>query len=493
MTPSQSVSTSDGLETVLDNATAAATRLAATSPAEIGGLLRAVASELDAHAEELVPLAQRESHLPEGRLRGELVRTTFQLRLFAETVEEGAHLKATIDSPDPEWPTGARPDLRRTLLPLGPVLVFAASNFPFAFSVAGGDTASALAAGCPVVVKAHPGHPELSRRTAEIVTGALAEAGAPDGTFALLEGNEPARAALLDERVRAGAFTGSNSGGRALFDLASSRESPIPFYAEMGSVNPAFVTPEAAAGRGAEIARGYLDSYTLGVGQFCTKPGLLLVPASAAQRFRDVLIPEVEQRAPAPMLNEGIETAFHDTLGSLRNHPAVETLVSGRRAEDGVGPTLLYTGARQLVDNRQELAGECFGPVSLLVGYSDTDELLEAAGIFSGELTATVHGNEEESVVAPLFRTLRARAGRLVWNGWPTGVSVSHGMQHGGPYPATTAPTHTSVGTAAIDRFLRPVSFQSAPRAVLPEALRDGNPLGIPRRVNGRMESPEQG
>ncbi|SFD71921.1 NADP-dependent aldehyde dehydrogenase [Actinopolyspora alba] len=493
MTTSRVVSTGEDHETVLDNATTAAEKLAATSPADIAGLLRGVAAELDAHTEELVPLAQRESHLPEGRLRGELVRTTFQLRLFADTVEEGAHLKATIDTPDPDWPTGARPDLRRTVLPLGPVLVFAASNFPFAFSVAGGDTASALAAGCPVVVKAHPGHPELSRRTAEIVAGALTSAGAPEGTFALVEGTEQAKAVLLDERVRAGAFTGSNTAGRALFDLACSRNSPIPFYAEMGSVNPAFVTPEAAAGRGAEIARGYLDSYTLGVGQFCTKPGLLLVPSSAAQRFRDVLIPEVEQRAAAPMLNDGIENAFRETLGALGDHAAVETLVSGRRSEGEVGPSLLYTSARELVDNREELTAECFGPASLLVGYSDTDELLEAAGVFTGELTATVHGNEEESIVAPLYRTLRARVGRLVWNGWPTGVSVSHGMQHGGPYPATTAPIHTSVGTAGIERFLRPVSFQNAPREVLPEAVRDGNPLGVPRRVNGRMETPEQG
>ncbi|WP_017973587.1 aldehyde dehydrogenase (NADP(+)) [Actinopolyspora halophila] len=477
------------LEAVLDNAKAASGKLESARPEELAGMLRGVADALEGATEELVPLAQRESGLPEGRLRGELVRTTFQLRLFGDVVEEGSHLGAALDSPAPDWPTGARPDMRRVSLPLGPVLVFAASNFPFAFSVAGGDTASALAAGCPVVVKAHPGHPELSRRTAELVTIALREAGAPEGTFALIEGTESGQAAVLDGRIRAGAFTGSNSGGRALFDLACSRADPIPFYAEMGSVNPAFVTPEAAEQRGGEIARGYLDSYTLGVGQFCTKPGLLFVPQQALREFEETLVPEVRQRNAAPMLSSGIANAFRESLNSLREHSAVRELVTGGHSEDGVTPTLLSTTTEELLAHSEELMGECFGPVSLLVGYSDTDQLVEAATAFSGELTATVQGVEDEKVVESLFGLLRSRAGRLVWNGWPTGVSVSYAMQHGGPYPATTAPTHTSVGTAAVERFLRPVSFQNAPAAVLPDALRDGNPLGIPRRVDGELYS----
>lgn len=477
------------LETVLDNAKAAYGKLESARPEELAGMLRGVADALEGATEELVPLAQRESGLPEGRLRGELVRTTFQLRLFGDVVEEGSHLGAALDSPASDWPTGARPDMRRVSLPLGPVLVFAASNFPFAFSVAGGDTASALAAGCPVVVKAHPGHPELSRRTAELVTTALREAGAPGGTFALIEGSEASRAAVLDGRIRAGAFTGSNSGGRALFDLACSRADPIPFYAEMGSVNPAFVTPEAAEQRGDEIARGFLDSYTLGVGQFCTKPGLLFVPQQVLREFEETLVPEVRQRNAAPMLSSGIENAFREGLDSLREHSAVRELVTGGHSEGGVTPTLLSTTTEELLAHSEELMGECFGPVSLLVGYSDTDQLVEAATAFSGELTATVQGVEDEKVVESLFEVLRSRVGRLVWNGWPTGVSVSYAMQHGGPYPATTAPTHTSVGTAAVERFLRPVSFQNAPTAVLPEALRDGNPLGIPRRVDGKLHS----
>ncbi|PRW63182.1 aldehyde dehydrogenase (NADP(+)) [Actinopolyspora mortivallis] len=482
-------STTEALDSVLDRARTASEKLENLRPADTARMLRGIADTLDAAGEELVPLAQRESNLPEGRLCGELARTTFQLRLFGDLVEEGAHLAATIDSPDPEWPTGARPDLRRVHLPIGPVLVFAASNFPFAFSVAGGDTASALAAGCPVVVKAHPGHPDLSRRTAALVEGALAEAGAPEGTFALVEGTDTARAALLDERIRAGAFTGSHGGGRALFDLACSRAEPIPFYAEMGSVNPAFVTPEAARRRGAEIARGYLDSYTLGVGQFCTKPGLLFVPREQQSTFEETLLAEVAKRSAAPMLNPDIEHAFHDTLASLRGHPAVRELVAGTSTEEGVSPTLLATGASEFLEHSDELLRECFGPVSVLVGYSDTTELFRVAERFSGELTATVHGEEDEQPVASLFGILRRRAGRLVWNGWPTGVSVTHAMQHGGPYPATTAPTHTSVGTAAVERFLRPVSFQNSPQAVLPEALRDDNPLGIPRRVDGVRHS----
>lgn len=478
------------LDTVLDAASAARRPLARLRPADRARLLRAAADALDSASEELIPLAQEESHLPEARLRGELVRTTFQLRLFGEVLDEGAYLHATIDPARDDWPTGPRPDLRRVLEPLGPVVVFAASNFPFAFSVAGGDTASALAAGCPVVLKTHPGHPRLSHRTGEIVARALNEANAPDGTFALIHGDEAGREAVRDARVRAGAFTGSYHGGRALFDLAAARPDPIPFYAEMGSVNPAFVTPAAADNRPGEIAEGFLGSFTLGTGQFCTKPGLLFVPTDAADRFEETLISAVTGKAGTPMLNDRIEQGFWDVLGGLIEHPSVRVLAQGRRTDQGPTPTLLRTSADELVRNREQLLDECFGPASILVSYSSTEDVLAAARLFRGELTATVQADAGEPLAAELAAELSERAGRLVWNGWPTGVSVTHAMQHGGPYPSTTAVTSTSVGTAAIDRFLRPVCYQNAPNDVLPEALRDDNPLRIPRRVDGRLILP---
>ncbi|GAB3301519.1 aldehyde dehydrogenase (NADP(+)) [Parasphingorhabdus pacifica] len=491
-TTENAVTRGHDLEAVLDAAVDAAEPLARLRPTERANLLREVANALDGATEELVALAQDETKLPEARLRGELVRTTFQLRLFGEVLEEGAYLDATLDSADENWPTGARPDMRKMLLPLGPVLVFAASNFPFAFSVAGGDTASAWAAGCPVVVKTHPGHPRLSRRTGEIISATLRSVQAPDGVFALIEGQEAGRTATCDPRVRAGAFTGSTQGGRALFDLAASRPEPIPFYAEMGSVNPTFVTRGAAAERGSEIADGYLNSFTLGAGQFCTKPGLLFVPAESADEVESALVSGLAQRPAAPMLNAAIEDGYWDTLNSISEHSAVRVAVRGERTENGPTPTLLRTTARDVLEQQEALTAECFGPTSIVVEYGGDDEMLEAARMFRGELTATVHGRAEEANATLLCAELQQRAGRVVWNGWPTGVSVSHAMQHGGPYPATTAPTHTSVGTAAIERFLRPVCFQNMPGELLPEALRDGNPLDIPRRVDGRIERGSQ-
>lgn len=490
MTTAESTPTTE-LDAVLDTAGAASRPLAELRPAQRAGMLRAVADALDAATEELIPLADAETQLGHTRLRGELVRTTFQLRLFGDVLDEGTYLGATIDSPQDSWPSGPRPDLRRMLVSLGPVVVFAASNFPFAFSVAGGDTASALAAGCPVVLKTHPGHPRLSERTGQIVIDALRAAGAPDGTFALISGDEAGRSAVQDPRIRAGAFTGSHRGGRALFDMATARPDPIPFYAEMGSVNPAFVTPAAAAERATQIAEGYLGSVTLGTGQFCTKPGLLFVPSQYADTFEQALSSLLGERTGTPMLNDRIERGFWDTLGTLAQHPAAQVLARGRSTNQGPTPTLLRTNATELAQHRDELLQECFGPAAILVAYSGQQDLLEAVRLFEGELTAAVHGNVDEAIAARMFTELRERAGRLVWNGWPTGVSVSHAMQHGGPYPSTTTPTSTSVGTSAIDRFLRPVCYQNAPHAVLPEALLDENPLSIPRRVDGTLAPPE--
>jgi NADP-dependent aldehyde dehydrogenase len=475
------------LDAVLADAAAAARPLGAMRPRDRAALLVGVADALDAAGDTLVPLAQDESGLPEGRLRGELLRTTVQLRMFADVLTEGAHLRVVIDHADPDASPAPRPDLRRMLVPLGPVLVFAASNFPFAFSVAGGDTASALAAGCPVVLKAHPGHPRLSVRTGEIVAGALRAAGAPEGTFAVIHGVDPGVSALRDPRVRAGAFTGSVNAGRALFDVAAGRDDPIPFFGELGSVNPAFVTAGAVAARGDRIAEGFVGSFTLGAGQFCTKPGLLFLPRGHG--LEQALTDAVTAVRPARMLHAKVYEGYRKQSETVRATDGVRTLVAGA-SDDPAGlsvtPTLLATDAAAFRRHRTLLLEEAFGPQSVVVEYDGEEELLAAAATFTGDLTATVHAEAgEEAVAGPLLETLRERAGRLVFNGWPTGVAVTAAMQHGGPYPSTTCPSHTSVGTAALERFLRPVAYQDVPETLLPEPLRDDNPLGVPQRIDG--------
>ena len=475
------------LEGLLAAARSAAAPLAALRPAERAALLDAVADALDSAAEQLVPVAQKETRLAEARLRGELKRTTFQLRLFGEVLRDGGYLDARIDHADADWPMGApRPELRRVLVPVGPVVVFAASNFPFAFSVAGGDAASALAAGSPVLLKAHSGHPGLSRLTAEVVISALREAGAPDGTFAVIAGTAAGAAALRDPRIKAGAFTGSIPGGRALFDIASSRPEPIPFFGELGSTNPAFVTEAAAAERGAEIAEGFIASFTLGAGQFCTKPGTLFVPAGSGlvEALRDAALPPA-----APLLNERIQSGYTDVLQGLVSNPRIEVLAQGiGPLADPPAPTLLLTTAADMLAEPHALQTECFGPTAVVVAYDDESQLPGLAETFEGQLTATIQGTDSCQVAA-LVEVLARKAGRVVWNQWPTGVSVTYAQQHGGPYPATTAVGSTSVGTAAIGRFLRPVAYQGFPRHLLPEALREENPLGVPRLMDGRREA----
>lgn len=477
--------TPDALETVLAAAAAAARPAAASTPAVRAGWLVAAADALDAAAEELIALAAAETHLPPApRLKGELARTTFQLRLFGDVLRDGAFLGATVDHADPQWPMGPRPDIRRVLVPIGPTLVFAASNFPFAFSVAGGDTASALAAGCPVVLKAHPGHEELSTRTGAIVRDALLGAGAPDGLFAVIHGIEAGVAALKDPRIAAAAFTGSVAGGRALFDIAVARPTPIPFYGELGSVNPVVVTPGAVAARGEAVAKGYAGSFSLGAGQFCTKPGLLFLPEGHG--LEEHLRAAVSGIAGQPMLNERIADGFQRRLGELRAAPGVDAIVEGGFDGPVFTPSLLVTTAKAFAESDAAVREECFGPASLVVTYTDQTELVDVLEGLEPGLTATVHGEEDEAeLVRGLLPALTRLAGRLLWNDWPTGVTVSWAQQHGGPYPATTAPTTTSVGTAAIERFLRPVAWQGFPDALLPEALQEANPLQLPRRTDG--------
>ncbi|MGA8116226.1 MAG: aldehyde dehydrogenase (NADP(+)), partial [Actinocatenispora sp.] len=450
--------------------------------------LRAVAGALRDAGSELVALADAETALGEPRLTGELARTCAQLEMFADAVEEGSFLEATVDLPDPDA-VPPRPDLRRLLLPLGPVAVFSASNFPFAFSVAGGDTASALAAGCPVVVKAHPSHPGTSVRTGEIVRGALRSAGAPDGTFAVVHGEQAGRDLVTHPSITAVGFTGSQAGGRALHDLAAARPDPIPFYGELGSLNPAVATPAAVATRGADLVKAYVGSFTLGSGQFCTKPGVLFLPIGHS-------LTEVMQRAVAdvtvhPLLNARIRDGYEAGVRQLTAVPGVRELVppaAARGAGHVANPALLAVDVPTLVAHTDELLAECFGPVSLIVEYADVDELLRAVELLPGSLTATVQGEESEpEVPEALLAAFSERAGRVIWNGWPTGVAVSWAQHHGGPWPATTAPLFTSVGVTAVRRFLRPVTYQDVPDPLLPPELRDANPLALPRRVNGTM------
>ncbi|MBT2515042.1 aldehyde dehydrogenase (NADP(+)) [Arthrobacter sp. ISL-30] len=466
----------------------AAKATAAATDAERAGWLTAVADALDANASELIAIADEETSLGEARLAGEVARTSGQLRLFAKVITEGSYLEAIIDHADPSA-TPPKPDLRRILLPIGPVAVFSASNFPFAFSVVGGDTASALAVGCPVIVKAHSGHLLLSERTAEIVAEALAAAGAPEGIFALVSGRAAGTALVQDPVIKAVGFTGSIPGGRALFDLATSRPDPIPFYGELGSLNPVVITTKAIAARGAELAAGLAASFTLGAGQFCTKPGLVFIPAGTD--FAAQLAEAGKDSAAATMLTARIAEAYPEGLRNVAAQPGVR-IVSGSADQDalrnGAAPVVFSTTAANVLDRPEELLEECFGPTTLLIEYSSAEELSQALAKVPGSLTATLHSQPGEDV-ADLVGQLTGLAGRVLFAGWPTGVAVNWAQQHGGPYPATTS-LFTSVGATAVRRFQRPVAFQDAPESVLHPALREDNPLEIPRRVDGVLELP---
>ncbi|WP_433680294.1 aldehyde dehydrogenase (NADP(+)) [Nocardia sp. CA-119907] len=479
MVESDADTTVDEVDAIVEAAAAAAGPWAASEPVDRARMLDGIADRLDAHAAELIPLAMRETHLAEPRLAGELKRTSFQLRLFAQQVLDGGFLDVRIDGADADWPMGApRPDLRRMNIPLGPVLNFAASNFPFAFSVPGGDTASALAAGCPVIVKGNPGHPALSRAVGRLIDEAIAECGAPGGTFGLIFGRAAGVQALTHPAVAAVAFTGSTAGGRALYDLACRRPVPIPFYGELGSINPVFVTADAAQSRATEIAEGLLTAVSSSAGQLCTKPGLVAVPEGSP-------VPaELARTAPVPtgeMLNDAIAAGFARAVEQVRSHPEVRVLAGGGPGE----ALLLATTARTVLADRDALMHEMFGPATLLVSYRDTAELLALARSVHGELTVSVFGDHADDTTRALLAAAAGTAGRVLWNAWPTGLSVTYAQQHGGPYPASTAPSATSVGTAAIMRFLRPVAFQSVPEELLPPQLRTENPLGVPRSVNG--------
>ena len=455
--------------------------------------LRTIATSLESLAEEIAPRACHETGLPEGRIRGELGRTTGQLRLFASLVEEGSWLDARIDPALPDRKPLPRADIRSTLRPIGPVAVFGASNFPLAFSVAGGDTASALAAGNPVIVKAHPGHPGTSELAGRAIRTAVAACGLPEGVFSLLfdAGVEVGKKLVVHPLVKAVGFTGSATAGKALAALAASRPVPIPCYAEMGSVNPVFVLPGAMSARGDKIATGLLNSFTLESGQFCTKPGLVFIPnADATAPFIEALKDGVAQMKPQTMLNPGIAKKFQAAIEERVSYKHA-TLLAQAPAVSSPGCTtdvaLFETTADSLLSS-PSLQDEVFGPTALLVTYGAKQELLAAAHALEGHLTATVHGTEQElEEHRELIAVLESKVGRLLFNGFPTGVEVCHAIVHGGPWPATSDGRSTSVGTQAIYRFVRPVCYQAFPEAALPDELKNANPLGILRMVNGSI------
>lgn len=464
----------------------------ATSPEKRAAFLEDMATRIAALAETLIPVVMAESGLPRPRLEGELGRTVGQLRLFANTVREGSWIGARIDPPMPDRKPLPRPDLRLRWMGLGPVAVFGASNFPLAFSVAGGDTASALAAGCPVVVKAHNAHPGTSALIGGAIQEAVKAAGLPEGVFSLLYSADNALniALVTDPRIKAVAFTGSRGGGVALMQACAARPEPIPVYAEMSSINPVILLPAALKARGADIGKAFAGSLTLGAGQFCTNPGLLLViDGPDVDSFAEAAGLAVKSAAASTMLTPGIHAAYQKGIETLSSQADVKALARGQeptglhQAQAG----LFQTNAKAFSTNHK-LQAENFGPSSLLVRCKDADELAAVLEALEGQLTIALHMDAADHAIAgKLMPVLETKAGRILVNGFGTGVEVAHAMVHGGPFPATADGRSTSVGSLAIERFLRPVCYQDMPQGLLPEALKDGNPLGLWRRTDGAL------
>jgi alpha-ketoglutaric semialdehyde dehydrogenase len=440
----------------------------------------------------LIKRCIEETALPEARLTGERMRTVNQLRLFASVIREGSWVDARIDTAIPDRQPVPRPDIRQMQIPLGPVGIFGASNFPFAFSVAGGDTVSALAAGCPVIVKAHPLHPGTSELVGKAILNAAGKTNMPDGVFSLVQGisNEVGMAIVNHPEIKAIGFTGSFKGGKAIFDAANCRENPIPVFAEMGSVNPVFVLPGALKERNEIIAKGLIGAVSLGVGQFCTNPGLVIMEESANSRqFLDNLKDHNSESPSGIMLSEQIKNNYSKGTQNLQNSERVSLISSSSGEEMGnrVKTKVFSTDFETFISNAS-LSEEVFGPATIHVSAGNKNEMLQLANKLAGHLTATIHGTEDDlKEYSELINILEQKVGRLIFNGFPTGVEVCHSMVHGGPYPATTAPQSTSVGTAAIKRFARPVCYQDFPQSVLPDQLKDDNPLKIWRMVNGEM------
>ncbi len=451
--------------------------------------LERIAANIVEIGDELVERASAETGLPRARIEGERARTVGQLKLFAELLRAGEWLDVRIDHAMPERKPLPRADLRERHIPLGPVAVFGASNFPLAFSVAGGDTASALAAGCPVVVKGHPAHPGTGELVGRAIQAAVASCGLPAGVFSLLLGAVETGAALVaDPRIKAVGFTGSRAGGMALVGIANARPEPIPVYAEMSSINPVYLLPGALSARAEALGREFVASLTMGAGQFCTNPGLVFgLAGTGLDRFLDSAAAALKAYEPPAMLTPGIHQAYETGARALSEHNRVETIARGRVGEginQGQG-ALFATDAKSFMADPR-LGHEVFGASSIVVRCEDADTLVSLSDTLEGQLTATLHLEPTDREIARrLLPILERKAGRVLANGWPTGVEVSHAMVHGGPFPATSDSRTTSVGTLAIRRFLRPVCYQDIPADLLPEELRDDNPARIPRLVNG--------
>lgn len=463
------------------------------APSRLADFLDRVAEEIEALGDTLLTTADRETALGIPRLTGERARTTGQLRKFAALLREGSHVEAIIDPAQPDRQPAPRPDIRRMVFPIGPVAVFSASNFPFAFGVAGGDTAASFAAGCPVIVKGHPSHPATSELFAQAINRAVVALGFPSGFFSMLQGAsiDVGQALVQHPLVEAVAFTGSLRAGRALFDAAARRPRPIPVYAEMGSINPVVILPGAVAKCREALAADLVASVTLGAGQFCTNPGLIVMldtPESSA--FIDIVQRQMAERDPGVLLNAAVEQGVARAVEHTLALAGTEKLAGGATV-DGDGYCYANTVLRttsSVFRAEAALQAEHFGPVTLFVLCESLEDMQVTVNRLRGNLTASVHASDDElDDAARIYDVLREKVGRLIWNGFPTGVEVGYAMQHGGPYPATTAPAMTSVGMMAIKRFLRPVAFQNMPDGLLPDALKNANPLGIWRLVDGEL------
>ena len=481
-------------DSAVDDALEAFEEYRIKTPGQIAEFLNAIASELNAVSEELIARAHLETALSYPRLQGELARTVGQLNMFAQVVRSGTWMGANIDTAIRDRVPNPKPDIRRVMIPIGPILVFSASNFPLAFSVAGGDTASALAAGNTVVVKAHPGHPGTSDLAILAIRSAISKCKMPEATVSLIHATkiEMSQHLVSHPKIRAVGFTGSLVAGRAIYNVAAARPEPIPVFAEMGSLNPVLILPEVMECSGVTLAEKFVQSMTLGVGQFCTKPGVLIVQKSnALQRFMAMIAAQIRQTTPGTMLYAGLCDRFEAGIQELKKSGSVSEIARSQtpaNAERGeVASVLFNVEACEFVRNKQ-LREEVFGPVSITVICNDLTEMTQVMNSLEGQLTATIHGTHDEiEKNRALVDLLCQKAGRVVFNSFPTGVEVCSSMVHGGPYPATTDARSTSVGAAAMDRWLRPVCYQDCPEHVLPQALRNINELKIWRTINGDL------
>lgn len=487
-----SIATDEEIDQAMELATSAFEAYKNVSGKKKAAFLNAIADEIMALGDTLVERAIQESGLPEGRIKGERGRTTGQLRLFAKVLEEGSWVEASIDQAQPDRQPMPKSDIRRMLRPIGPVVVFTASNFPLAFSTAGGDTASALASGCPVIVKAHESHLGTNGLVALAIQKAAESTGMPNGVFSSLNGTgiDLGQKLVKHPLTKAVAFTGSLRGGKAIYDTAGKREEPIPVFAEMGSINPVLLLNDAMENNGNKIAKQYAHSVNMGVGQFCTNPGLLLGNSGAAlDQFIDVLGSAIRDHKNHTMLNEGICKSFKANKNHVLEQPGVDLVAESNEEPEGfqARPSVACISAKDFISN-PILKEEVFGPFTLVVKCNDYTEMEAVINSLNGQLTGTVMGEESEIIAnRSMIEALQNKVGRIIFNGVPTGVEVCYSMHHGGPYPATTDSRFTSVGTDSIKRFARPVCYQDCPQDLLPDELKDNNPLGVSRLVDGAL------